>query len=418
MRYNYVAISEGKKSVKGDIVADNEAAALVLLRGKKLVPIELTEAKISFSSSGKETKNIFQMEIFEKDIHKQKFSRKKLIVVFNQLSIMLKAGVTLSMAIEVMMENESNTRLRRLFKELHADMMNGVSLSASMEKFAAFDSVAVNIVRAGEADGRLERSFAQIATNTEKQNNLIGKVQSAAIYPCILLVLVIAVLAMINIVVLPKFVDMFAQMGQDLPGITLAVMAASNFFNKYWYLIILVIFGIGAGYSALRRASLPMAIFVDKIKLSIPVVGALIMHSQTARFARILSTLLDAGQDFLSALGIATSVLSNQYMISGLRVVADEVRMGNPISTAMAKQKFFAPVFISMVRAGEESGGLGETLGKMAEMYELQTDESAKRVTTLMEPLMTVLIAGIVGVVVIAIAIPMLGMLNLVGTVA
>ncbi|MEG0109996.1 MAG: type II secretion system F family protein, partial [Oscillospiraceae bacterium] len=98
--------------------------------------------------------------------------------------------------------------------------------------------------------------------------------------------------------------------------------------------------------------------------------------------------------------------------------VADEVRMGNPISTAMSKQKFFAPVFISMVRAGEESGGLGETLGKMAEMYELQTDESAKRVTTLMEPLMTVLIAGIVGVVVIAIAIPMLGMLNLVGTVA
>ncbi|MBP8854894.1 MAG: type II secretion system F family protein [Oscillospiraceae bacterium] len=417
MKYTYFAVQENGKRTKGEISAENEASALQKLRELKLVPTELSQAKINLGADGSEAKSIFTAELFEKDIHKQKFPRKKMIMVFNQLSIMLKAGVTLSMAIEVMMENEKNARLRHLFRELHVDMMNGVALSASMEKFAAFDCVAVNIVRAGEADGRLERSFAQIARNIEKQNTLIGKVQSAAIYPCILLVLVIIVLIIINIVVMPTFVEMFASMGQDLPAFTTSVLNISKFFSRFWYLIFVAVFGLVALYIALRRTSLRFAILVDRAVLHIPVAGALVLHSQTARFARILSTLLEAGQDFLSALGIAQSVLSNQFMIAGLTQISEEVRMGNPISTAMAKHKFFAPVFISMVRAGEESGNLSETLSKMADMYETQTDESAKRVTTMMEPLMTVVIAVVVGAVVIAIAMPMFGMFNLVGNV-
>lgn len=416
MKFSYAAVNTSGKRVKGKISADNETEAINKLRAEKLVPVSLTEIKVIIGVDGKETENAFEREIFEKEIHKQKFKHKKLIVVFDQLAIMLKAGVNLSMAIEVMMDNQDDKRVCRLLRAMHADLMNGIALSASMDTFAAFDDVSVNIVRAGEADGRLERSFARIAQVMAKQGDLISKVQTAAIYPCVLLVLVIGVLIMINTVVLPSFITMFENIGKDLPGITVMVMNASDFLSKYGLIIAGGIVLICLAYAAVRRKSRSFAIAVDHFKLSIPLVGKLILHSQTARFARILSTLIEAGQDFVSALTIAQSVLSNKYMIDGLENVSSEVCMGNSVSDAMAKQPFFAPVFISMMRAGEESGNLGETLTKMADMYEDQTEESTKRVTTMMEPLMTMIIAVIVGVVVISIALPMFGMMDLVGT--
>ena len=321
------------------------------------------------------------------------------------------------MALEVMAQNEADKRLRKVLRELHADLLSGVGLSQSMAAFACFDAVTTNLVRAGEADGHLERSFSQISSVQEKQHALQSKLLSASIYPILLLVMVLGVLTLLNTLVLPSFVAMFEAIDSSLPGITVAVMGFSQFFNRWWWLMVLVVLLLVTGYRTLRKKRHSFALKADAWKLRIPLAGKLIRQSSVARFSRILAALLESGQDFLSALSISRSVITNECISDGLAKVADEVRLGNPISTSMQKLWFFDPVYISMLRAGEESGSLSTTLSKMADMYEVETDATTKRLTTLMEPIMTVLVSVIVGVVVVAIALPMFGMFNLVGNV-
>ncbi|MEG2288177.1 MAG: type II secretion system F family protein, partial [Ruthenibacterium sp.] len=336
-------------------------------------------------------------------------------VLFTQMAIMLRAGVSLSLALEVLAGSEPNKRLRKVLGELHADLLGGVALSDAMAKFVCFDAITINLVRAGEADGHLERSFTQVADISEKQNNLRSKIVSASIYPMILLVLVIGVLTLLNTMVLPSFVTMFEAIGTGLPALTVAVMGFSAFFNKWWWLIALLVLALLAGYQALYRTRHGFALAVDRFKLHIPVVGTLIRQASIARFSRIVSALLASGQDFLSSLAIGRSVLGNRYMQDGFARAAEEVRVGNSVSMSMQSLPFLDGVYISMLRAGEESGSLSDTLDKMADLYEAQTDATTKRLITLMEPMMTVVIAGVVGVVVIAIALPMFGMFDLVG---
>ena len=417
MKYNYRAVDAAGKKTKGVLEAESEMGATAQLREMRLVPVELNEAGVFFGKAQPQAGNVFEAEIFETEIHKQKFKKKKLLLLFNQLAVMLKAGINLSLAIEVMLQNEPDKKLNKVLAAIHEDMLSGLALSDSMAQFACFDSVAVNLVRAGEADGRLERSFAQIATVIEKAENVRSKIVSASIYPCILLVAMIAVVTLLNTTILPNFMGLFESLGTGVPFFTQLLLSASQFFNHWWWVFVIIIVGLVFGYRALRDKKLSFAVKVDKLKLHVPLAGKLIKNSQIARFARVLSTLLDAGHDFLGALAIGQSVMTNEYMKAGLDAVADEVRIGNPVSSSMGKQTFFAPVFISMVRAGEESGAMGETLSKMADLYEAETDESAKRLTTMMEPLMTILIAGVVGVVVLGVAMPMFSMFDLVGNV-
>ena len=418
MKYQYVAVNKNGAKKRGKLEAVSEADAVSLLREQQLVPVSLTLAGAWLNgknADGKAAQSIFEVEIMEKDIHLVKFKAKVLVVLFTQMSIMLRSGVSLSMALEVLADSEGNKRLRKVLTEMHGDLMSGLALSDSMSKFACFDAITVNLVRAGEADGHLERSFAQVADISEKQNALTSKLISASIYPIILLVMVVAVLALINTMVLPSFVSMFETIGTGLPGITVAVMGFSTFFNKWWWLMAIVIVGLVAGYRWLYRNRHGFALAVDRFQLHIPVVGTLLRQSNIARFSRIVSALLASGQDFLSALNIGRSVIGSVYMQDGFGAASDEVRVGNSISTAMEKLPFLDGVYVSMLRAGEESGSLSDTLEKMADLYEEQTDATTKRLITLMEPLMTILIAGIVGVVVVAIAVPMFGMFDLVG---
>lgn len=417
MKFSYIAMDTAGKRKKGTLDAEGEAAALAALRAQRLVPVKLAANNTFMGARRGENQSIWDVDIAPKDPHKASIPPKKLIMSFNQIAIMLRAGVNLSMALEVMVQSETHKVFKKILRELHSDLLSGVSLSDSMSKFACFDSVSINLVRAGEADGHLDRSFAQIVKVHEKQHALIAKVRSAAVYPCILLVLIIGVLTLLNTMVLPSFVTMFETLGTDIPAITLAVMGFSEVFNRWWWAAVLLVAALVYGNRTARKKSHAYRLALDKAKLRLPLAGKIIKNAQIARFARILSTLLESGQDFLSALHIGQSVLTNQAIIDGLEQVADNVRAGASVSASMAQQKFFDAVFISMLRAGEESGSMSETLSKMADLYEDETDESTKRLVTAMEPMMTVVISIIVGVVVIAIAIPMFSMFDLVGNV-
>ena len=421
MKYRYSAVDARGRQKHGSVEAASEQDAIVQLREQQLVPTRLAPAgKIAQAAAGDDgepPRKWYDVEFMEKDIHLQKISRKKLIVSFTQLGVMLRAGVSLSLALDVMAQNEADRRMRKILHGLHTDLLAGVSLSQSMSTFACFDAVTINLVRAGEADGHLERSFDQIASVQEKQQALRSKLISASVYPILLVVMVAGVVTLLNTMVLPSFVEMFEAIGTGLPAITVAVMGFSKFCNHWGWLVVLIIVLLVLGYKTLRRSRRSFALKTDNFKLHLPLVGTLIRQSSVARFSRILSTMLESGQDFLSALNISRSVIANEYISDGLSHVADEVRVGNPISASMQKLWFFDPVYISMLRAGEESGSLSTTLGKMADMYEEETDATTKRLTTLMEPIMTILVSVIVGVVVVAIAMPMFGMFNLVGNV-
>lgn len=416
MKYSYIAEdSEGRRR-RGNIDAGSENEALAHLREDNLVPIQLKELS-GVAAARASGRGLNEIEVFEGDVHKTKMKRKKMVTTYNQIAIMLKAGVNLSTTLDVMIDSEDDSKMRKILKEIHEDLMNGSALSASMSQFKCFDAVTLNLVRSGEADGRLERSFTQAAELQEKSANLQGKVKSAATYPAILLVLVVGLVALMNVMIIPAFASMFEGMGKELPGVTLFVLGMSDFFAHWTWLVILAIVGIVFGYKTGRKKSAAFCISIDKFKTKMPIFGQLILVTQVGRFARVLATLLEAGQDFLGSLLMAQSTLSNEYLKAGIIQIADDIRVGIPISDAMAKHPFFAPVFISMVRAGEESGSLGSTLNKMADMYEDEADETTKRLTSMLEPLMTVLVAVVVGTIVLAIVVPMFGMFDLVGNV-
>lgn len=420
MKYQYAAVDVRGKKKRGQLEAESEAEVVALLREQQLVPTEINLAGMlanGKNASGEKAKSFLEVELFEQDSHKAKFPARKLIVTFTQMSIMLRAGVSLSMALEVLADGESNGPLRKVLREMHEDLLAGISLSDSMGKFACFDVISVNLVRSGEADGHLERSFAQISQICEKQNALRSKIVNASIYPIILLILIVVVLAVINAVVMPNFITMFDMLGTGLPVPTQVVMAISDFCNKWWWLMALAVLALCVGYSALHRKNHKFAYGVDRFMLYIPIVGNLIKQSAVARFSRIVGTLLGSGQDFLSALHIGRSVIANTCMRDGFGAAAEDVRVGNPISVSLGKLPFLDGVYVSMLRAGEESGSLSDTLEKMADLYDEQTDATSKRLTTMMEPAMTLVVAVIVGGVMLAIVPALFGTLQLVGNV-
>lgn len=408
MEFKYSAITADNKKKKGTVSARDRAEAIFKLKQEKLMPLSLQEIGSAGSSS------ITEIEIFEKDIHKVTINKKKLYAIFNQMAIMLKAGVGLAMIMDVLIDGESDRRIRKIFTEMRDDLFAGISLSSSMRKFATFSEVAVNIVMSGEADGRIDRAFQQLVNITEKEISLSSKIRSAMAYPAFLLALTIAVVAILNAVVLPTYSNLFEQLGAPLPAITVFVMSTSKFISKFWYVILALIALAVFLYGYARRKSQSFCLKVDEMKLKIPLIGKFLSETYLSRFCRVLSSLAGAGVDIMTSLNISQSVIPNTFIKNSIIGINDDVRVGISIHESMSRRGFFPPLMISMIRAGEESGYLSETLDRVATMYETQTDESAKRLTALFEPAMTVIIALVVGTVIISVVVPMFGMYTLV----
>jgi len=318
------------------------------------------------------------------------------------------------MIMDVVIDGERDRRIRKIFKEMRNDLFSGISLSSSMKKFAAFSEVTVNIIMSGEADGRIDRAFDQIVTLTEKEISLNSKLKSAMAYPAFLLILTIAVVAILNAVVLPTYSNLFAQLGAPLPAITVFVISTSDFLSKFWYIILAVFALTGFFYVFARRKYQSFCLKADELKLKVPLIGKFLSETYLSRFCRVLRSLSGAGVDIMTSLNISQSVVSNMFIKSSIMGIKDDVRVGISIHEAMSKRAFFPPLMVSMMRAGEESGYLSDTLDRVASMYEAQTDETAKRLTTLFEPAMTVIIAVVVGTVIISVVMPMFGMYTLI----
>lgn len=410
MQYRYTAVNGKNKKSRGLISAENKAEAIARLQEQGLTALALD----SPAEKSEKPKSVWQTEIGSSDIHKAKIPKKKLLAMMHQMAIMMKAGVSLSMAMGVLIDGERDKKVKKILTEINDDLYTGTPVSAAMAKFRAFPEIIVNILQSGEANGRLDTAFERSAGILEKEIALSAKLRGAMGYPIFLLFLTLVLIIIMNAVVLPKFTVIFAQFGAQLPAITRFVMGFSSFLTARWYLIVLAVFLLIFAYRILRARVPVFSAAVDRLKLKVPGIGPLQKQSYIARFCRIMSSLVEAGVDIVRALEIARNVIPNRYIKEQLAQVAADVRIGSSISASMARFPVFDALLVSMIQVGEESGMLFETLDKMASLYEEQTDESTKRLTSMLEPAMTIVIAVVVGTVVISIVMPMFGMYNVV----
>ena len=395
MKYSYVAFDPDGKKVKGVIDAENETAAIYHIRNQDLSPVSVAPYKEK-AGSWKE------IEIMEPDVHNLKMKKKDLMQFADKMSIMLRAGVTLSMAMDVIVNSEKNRRYKKIYRAILTDLYGGASLADSMRTFDAFPEVMVNMVTSGEQTGRLDWAFAKVSELYEKELSLSGKLSSAFAYPLFLIGLMIALFVVMTVVVLPKFSGMYETFGGELPGITKFVMSISTFLINYGWILIIVIGVLAAVFFALMKYSAKFKDSFAEFVLKIPVYGHLTMVSNTCSFSQIASALLQAGVEVVEAVRVA---------VEG---AMENVAQGSKLATALQKLNIFEPLFISMIQIGEEASMLPDTFQKMADLYEAESADATRKLTSILEPTLTLAIGLMIALLVVSIILPMFNMYSVI----
>ncbi len=408
MKYKYTAMNARNQKKEGAVEAETQSQAIAILRNKGLIVQEINEAAGSDAPT-----SIWQMDMGG-DIHTKKIKPKRLLMLFNQIAMMMKAGINLSLSMQIMIDSEKEITMKKILKEINEALYNGLTLSQAMRNFEGFPPIYISIVEAGEANGRLDMAFEQCSIICKKDIALTGKIKSALMYPIFLIVLVIALLVVLSVFVIPTFKDTYASMGAELPGLTLAMMAFSDFLIGYWWLVIIVVAAIVFTFTTLKKTNADFAMMVAKLSMKIPLVGPIIRQSSLARFCRLMSTLTDSGIPIHKAMALSRDAVPNLFIRDRIQDVLSDVQIGITINEAMAKHPVFDPILVSMIRVGEESGMLGDSFFKMADMFESQTDESTQRMTDAMTPVMTVVIGVVVGTVVVSVLLPMFGVYSVI----
>jgi len=403
MKYSYVAFDPDGKKVKGIVEAENETGAIYHIRNQDLSPVSVAPYKEK-AGSWKE------IEIMEPEVHKLKMKKKDLMQFADKMSIMLRAGVTLSMAMDVIVNSEKNRRYKKIYRAILTDLYGGASLADSMRTFDAFPEVMVNMITSGEQTGKLDWAFAKIAELYEKELSLSGKISAAFTYPIFLVVLMIAMFVVMTVVVLPKFESMYDMFEGELPGITKFMMGMSDFLIHWGWLLAIIIAVAVAVFMLAKKLSPKFNDRLASLALKVPVFGRLSMVSNTCSFSQIAAALLQAGVEVVDSIRIAASVIKNSHISNAVKGAMDDVAQGSKVNTAFQKLGIFEPLFISMVQIGEEASMLPDTFQKMADLYEAESSDATKKMTSILEPALTMGIGLVIAVMVVSIILPMFNM--------
>ncbi len=381
---------EGKdksgKSVRGELRAGGEAVVSVTLRRQGIL---VTKIKKKNFRSGK--------RVTDKDI--TLFTR--------QLATMMKAGVPLLQSFEIVAKGNANPSVSKLVMDIRADVETGSSLNQAFRKFPLyFDPLFCNLVGAGEQAGILEDLLTRLAVYKEKTIAIKAKIKSAMFYPVSILAVAFVVTAVIMIWVVPAFKDVFKSFGADLPAPTLFVMAISDFFVQWWYLIFGLTFGGLYLFFQSWKRSLKVQQFMDRLLLKVPIFGAVIRKATIARWTRTLATMFAAGVPLVESLDSVGGACGNALYLDATKKIQTEVSTGTSLTAAMQNSDVFPNMVTQMVSIGEESGSLDMMLGKVADFYEEEVDDAVASLSSLMEPLIMVILGVLIGGLVIAMYLP------------
>jgi type IV pilus assembly protein PilC len=390
--YNYAWTGKDKagKVVKGEVRAGGEAIVAANLRRQG---IQVQSVKKVSQRGGK--------KITEKDI----------TIFTRQLAVMMKAGVPLLQAFDIVGRGHSNPSVGKLLLDIKTDVETGSSLSQAFRKYPAyFDNLFCNLVGAGEAAGILDTLLDRLATYKEKILAIKGKIKSALFYPISIIVVAFVVTAVIMIFVIPVFKDLFKGFGAELPGPTLVVMHISDWFIGNWYIIFPAIFGGIWFFFYMWKRSLTMQKFMDRLFLRIPVFGDVIRKATIARWCRTLSTMFAAGVPLVESLDSVAGAAGNYVYYDATKRIQAEVSTGTGLTVSMQNTGVFPSMVLQMCAIGEESGALDAMLGKVADFYEQEVDEAVESLSSLMEPMIMVVLGGLIGGIVVAMYLPIFKM--------
>jgi type IV pilus assembly protein PilC len=374
------------KQVRGETRAGGENQVRASLRRQGVNPIKIKKRRMRSGA-----------RIKPKDIS----------IFTRQLATMMKAGVPLLQSFDIVGRGNANASVTKLLNDIRTDVETGTSLSSAFRKFPRyFDNLYCNLVEAGEQAGILESLLDRLATYMEKTEGIKSKIKSALMYPIAVLVVAFVVVTVIMIFVIPAFKEVFSSFGADLPAPTLVVIAMSEFFVKYWWLIFSVIGGsLYFGMQAWRRNE-KVQQFMDRLMLKLPVFGDLVYKSVLARWTRTLATMFAAGVPLVEALDSVGGASGNSVYALATQKIQQEVSTGTSLTAAMTNANVFPSMVLQMCAIGEESGSIDHMLGKAADFYEAEVDDMVAGLSSLMEPIIIVVLGGIIGGIVISMYLP------------
>jgi len=381
---------EGKdrngKQVRGETRAGGENQVQSSLRRQGIIPLKIKKRRMS---AGKAIKP------------------KDMAIFTRQLATMMKAGVPLLQAFDIVGRGNPNPSVTRLLNDIRNDVETGTSLSVAFRKYPLyFDNLYCNLVEAGEAAGILDQLLERLAVYMEKTEAMKSKIKSALMYPISVLVVAFVVTAVIMIFVVPAFKEVFSNFGADLPGPTLAVIAMSEIFVQYWWLIFGGIGGTLYFFMQAWRRNKKMQVIMDRIMLKLPIFGVLVEKSCIARWTRTLSTMFAAGVPLVEALDSVGGAAGNSVYELATVKIQQEVSTGTALTQAMTNANLFPSMVLQMCAIGEESGSIDHMLGKSADFYEAEVDDMVAGISSLMEPIIIVILGTVIGGIVVAMYLP------------
>lgn len=394
--FQYLAVTGNGENVKGTVKANNIEQAKVQLRMDGLTPIQVKA-----------------QSIFSKDINiggEKKVTNRDLSVFCRQFSSILNAGVTVVDALNMLADQTQNKTLVKALKKTSESVQQGETLAQSMAKHPkVFPEMFVNMIEAGEVSGSLETCVIRMGTQFEKSAKLAGILKKASIYPIAVVVVALVVLIVMSTAVVPQFASMFASMGTELPGSTKAVMAISDFLKNKWWLLIIIVVAVIVGLKYFGKTEFGKTVY-GTIAIKVPIIGPVNIKTQSASFARTMSTLVSSGMGISVALEITAKAMKNIIYRRTLQKAKVEVEQGINLSVPIRKAKVYPTLVPNMIAIGEETGNVETMLDKVAEYFEEEAELATESMSEMLQPIIIVVLGGMVGWMVLAMYQPMISM--------
>ncbi len=384
--------SKGRR-VKGDNEAPNVAFVKATLRRQGIRPTKVR----------KKPRPLFQV--------KKRVKPRDISFATRQMATMISAGIPVAQSIDAIARGHDNPSMQELLTSVRQDVESGTSLSNALGRYPVhFDRLFTSLVAAGEQSGTLDQLLEKIAEYKEKIEAIKSKIKAALLYPTAVLLVAVVVITLLLIFVIPQFENLFSSFGADLPTLTRMIVDLSRWFQQYWWLAFLITAGVIVGTMFIYRRSERMQYAVDRIMLRLPLFGVILRKATIARYARTLSTMFGAGVPLVDALESVAAATGNRVYYNGIMEVRNEVSTGRSLEAAMAQTGLFPTMVLQMVSTGEESGELELMLLKIAEFHEREVDDAVSAISSLIEPLMIVVLGLTIGTVVVAMYLPIFKM--------
>lgn len=394
--YGYTAVNKSGTEVRGSVNADNRDRAFREIKAMGMIPIEISE------------RNLLNKSIQLTPGRKPK--TRELAVFCRQFASMVRAGVTVIETMRMLTEQTENPSLKNAIDSVRANLEKGEGLATSMREFPReFPSLLVSMVAAGEASGNLDNALDRMSVQFEKSAKTAGMLKKAMIYPIVLLLIAVVVVAIMLIYVIPMFTDMFEQMGAELPALTQAVVAMSDFMIANWAVLLVAVIAIVFGLRAWMSTESGKYASAE-IQFRIAPIRTLVVRSAAAHMARTLSTLISAGIPLIEAVDIVAKTMNNVLIRDVFINAKNQVMVGVPLSVPLQESGIFPPMVAHMLKVGEEVGNTEEMLGKLADYYDEEVEQAIQGLMSALEPLIIVILAIIVGLLAASVVFPLAGM--------